>query len=162
MLASVDFISLETFKGTAIASDMAVISIGDPASTPPNLAHGVPALRMEFLDLTPDELEQYGMPVDCLIAENEVAQILAFIEGLVRASDRYRLVVHCNKGYSRSAAVALVVHAMTGCEFPRKLDAYDANTYVLQLASKQLQKDVTRPDAPASVTYRPLPARLLI
>lgn len=162
MLASVDFISLETFKGAAIASDMAVISIGDPASTPPNLEHGVPALRIEFLDMTPEELAEYGMPADCLIAESEVAQILAFIEGLMRADDRYRLVVHCNKGYSRSAAVALVVHAMTGCEFPRRLDAYDANTYVLQLASQQLQKNVTRPAAPTSASYSPLPARLLI
>lgn len=162
MLSSVDFISLETFKGTAIASDMAVISIGDPASTPPNLEHGVPALRVEFLDLTPDELAQYDMPEDCLISENEVTQILAFIEGLVRANERYRLVVHCHKGYSRSAAVALVVQAMAGCEFPRKLDAYDANTYVLQLASQQLQKDIARPKAPTSATYSPLPARLLI
>jgi predicted protein tyrosine phosphatase len=117
---------------------------------------------MEFLDLTPDELAQYDMPADCLIAESEVAQILAFIKGLVHADDRYRLVVHCRKGYSRSAAVALVVHAMTGCEFPRQLDAYDANTYVLQLASQQLQKNITRPAAPTSASYSPLPARLLI
>ena len=48
-------------------------------------------------------------------------------------------------GSSRSAGVALLVDALTQCEFPRRPDAHFANTHVVQLAARALGKSIDIP-----------------
>lgn len=137
MITAVDFIALNTFTALVPAPDMVAISIGDPAQMPPeNLSAFSQAVRMEFLDLEPAEVEHYGMPKEVLFSHEQALQLRDFVQALHAEPRPYRMVVHCRMGSSRSAAVALAVHQLTGCEFPRQPDAHFANLHVVKLAAR--------------------------
>jgi predicted protein tyrosine phosphatase len=135
MISAVDFICLETFKELKPASDLIALSVGDLAQMPPaNLDKFVDSLRLEFLDVEPSDLVEFGLPVEVLCTTGQIDQLVEFIRSRHEVEKQYRVVAHCRLGSSRSAAVALVVHALTGCEFPRHPDAHNANRHVVELA----------------------------
>lgn len=147
MITAVDFIARDVFAELkAPAQDMAAISIGDPAEMPPdNLYRFGKALRLEFLDCDLEGLDKWGFPEEALCTREQVAELVAFVAELQAQPSKHRLVVHCRMGASRSAAVALVVHAMTQCDFPRYEDAHYANTHVVQLAADALGQAIPIP-----------------
>ena len=137
MITAVDFIALNTFTTLVPAPDLVVISIGDPAQmAPENLSEFARSLRMEFLDLEPAEVSHYGMPDEVLFSHEQALQLSDFVQALHAEPRAYRMVVHCRMGSSRSAAVALAVHKLTGCGFPRRPDAHFANRHVVELAAR--------------------------
>ncbi|KVP97041.1 hypothetical protein WJ97_14580 [Burkholderia ubonensis] len=146
MITAVDFIALDTFSELVPALDMAAVSIGDPAQMPPgNLAAFPTALRLEFLDIEPAEVDVHGFPEEVLCSRGQMAELLDFVRARHAEQQRYRLVVHCRMGSSRSAAVALVVFQLTQCEFPRRRDAHYANRHVVQLAEYALREPIEIP-----------------
>ncbi len=147
MIEAVDFVSLATFEALKPTERMVALSIGDPAQMPPaNLVQFAAWRRDEFLDCEPEDLEQWGIPEEALCSLEAVTQMRDYIALLHGGSVRYRLVVHCRMGSSRSAAVALMAHAMTGCDFPRHADAHFANKHVVALARLALGTDIVIPE----------------
>lgn len=146
MITAVDFISLSAFSSLLPAPDMAVISIGDPAQSPPeNLSAFAHSLRLEFLDVEQAEADHYGIPDDALFSSAQATEVSDFVRELHEAEHPCRLVVHCRLGSSRSAAVALVVHELTGCAFPRRPDAHFANRHVVNLLSRMASISIEVP-----------------
>lgn len=164
MLKAVDFIARDTFTGLAPEPDLAVISIGDPAEMPPtHLRRFSPTLRLEFLDLEPADLEKWGIPEEALCLPDQVEQVIGFVRALQAAPSAYRLVVHCRMGSSRSAAVALVAHSLTQCDFPRHQDAHYANKHVVALAEAILGQSIAIPEKqPGDEPHPYLPMKLQI
>lgn len=139
MITCVDFVSLDVFKDLKPGQDMLAISIGDHDQTAPaNLSSFAAALRLVFLDVDEVEAAEYGMPDDVLFSPAQLEQVTSFVGAHHADPQRYRLVVHCRLGASRSAAVALVAQHLTMCDFPRHADAHHANGHVLRLASAAL------------------------
>ncbi|MEX3984196.1 hypothetical protein AB4Y45_35155 [Paraburkholderia sp. EG287A] len=135
MLAAVDFISLAEFEALQVAPDMAAISIGDPDDRPPRgLACFERGLRLHFLDLEPADAPSPDAPG--LFTPFQAREVLEFVSQLHGAAARVRVVTHCRMGASRSAAVALLVHALTGCDFPRRPDAHYANAHVVGVCAE--------------------------
>lgn len=135
MLCTVDFISRDAFKTVPPANDLAIISVGDPAEMAPRqlVAHST-WLRLEFLDCDLVEAARWGFPPEALCTTQHVELMTQFISELHESEKAWRLVVHCRSGLSRSAAVALIARALTGCDMPRFADASNANAHVLRLA----------------------------
>jgi predicted protein tyrosine phosphatase len=148
MLASVDFISLREFESVAPRGDMAVISIGYPGDpVPPAMARFSPALRLTFLDNEPGDVAAQGIEHQ-LFSRKQAGVVLAFVRTLHAEPAARRLIVHCTVGASRSAAVALGAHAMTGCDFPRRAEANYANPHVVAVLAREGGLSVTIPDTP--------------
>jgi predicted protein tyrosine phosphatase len=163
MICCVDFVSLDVFQALTPAQDMLAISIGDQDDAAPANMSGFPAaLRLEFLDCDEVDVADYGMPVEVLFSTVQLAQLISFVGTYHADPQRYRLVVHCRLGSSRSAAVALVAHHLTLCDFPRHPDAHHANGHVLRLASNAVGT-VTAPRKVAGPEPHPyLPSQLQI
>lgn len=149
MLTHVDFISKALFEETPARPLRAVISIGNPAEWPPNRLSGYArTLRLEFLDCDREGLARWGFPEEALMQPEQMAELIAFIRGLVADARPWQLLVHCHLGSSRSAAVALLAQEMGGCLFERHADAHYANLHVLELANERLELRITRPPLP--------------
>lgn len=162
MLIAVDFVSRATFEALTPESGMAAISINDPGDTAPaNLGFFERSLSLFFLDIEPEEGEVFRAK-DVAFNDYSADAIKSFVLGLHRTSQHYRLVVHCRMGASRSAAVALLVHALTGCHFPRQKNAYDANRHVIALAADVWGMVVDIPARPMTEEYIHLPSSLLL
>lgn len=115
---------------------MLAISIGDHDQAPPsNIDQFTAHIRLPFLDCDEVDVAVYGMPEEVLFSQEQLATLARFVAARHADPEQYRLVVHCRMGASRSAAVALVAHHLTKCEFPRHADAHHANGHVLRLAS---------------------------
>jgi len=164
MIDAIDFVSLDVFEALVPAPDMVAISIGDPAQLPPaNLGAFAGALRVEFLDLEPADLVQLRIPREALCSLELVQSVIDFVRTWNGGRQHYRLVVHCRMGSSRSAAVALIAHAMTLCDFPRRPDAHFANTHVVKLGARALWLPIDIPQKSAGDEPHPyLPMQLQI
>src|ERR1700680_3091225 len=76
------------------------ISISDPDAEPANISPAfVAVLRLHFDDVT-----KRGLPSDILFDQDQARAIVDFID---EWPDAERVMVHCNRGVSRSPAVAL-------------------------------------------------------
>lgn len=111
---------------------MAVISITDPttpeAKLDPLFRH---VLRLAFFDALP--ADEYTPACPGLFDRHMAAQISAFISELHAAPFEISLMVHCEYGVSRSAAVALFAAALTGAPLEAREFTYEANQWVLDL-----------------------------
>jgi predicted protein tyrosine phosphatase len=115
----------------------AVISITDPGSPEATLAAGFKAvLRLAFFDAVPAD-EYLPAPMPGLFNHMMARQIGAFISEQHTASDNIAVVVHCEYGVSRSAAVALFVEAYSSAPLIAREFAYDANHWVVDQLSRQ-------------------------
>ena len=109
---------------------MAVISITDPttpeARLDPLFRH---VLRLAFFDAVP--ADEYQPSIPGLFDHRMAAQISAFIAELHAAPFEITLMVHCEYGVSRSAAVALFAEALTGAPLEAREFTYEANQWVI-------------------------------
>lgn len=130
------FASRELAESLAGNPYMAVISITDPgtpdARLDPLFQH---VLRLSFYDAVPaDEYLPSPFPgmFDYLMAH----RISDFVDELHRAPFEISMMVHCEYGVSRSAAVALFVEAYSGAPLAAREFTYEANQWVIDQLTK--------------------------
>lgn len=165
MITALDYIGLDAFEQVRPAQDMVAISIGSPAQVPPaNLVAFKDALRLEFLDCDQADIEKHGIPAEFLFQLEQLQQVIAFVQRHHHSREPTRLIVHCQLGSSRSAAIALVAHHYVDCEFPRRADAHFANAHVLALFAHSAGSSlaVTKPMAIEGEPHAYLPLQLQI
>ncbi|HEX6734432.1 MAG TPA: hypothetical protein VF096_06440 [Azonexus sp.] len=128
---------------------MAVISITDPttpeAKLDPLFRH---VLRLSFFDALP--ADEFMPPLPGLFDLSMARQIDAFVGELQAAPFSISMMVHCEYGVSRSAAVALFVEALTGAPLAAREFTYEANPWVIDrllTLHPQLAVDIPLPDA---------------
>jgi predicted protein tyrosine phosphatase len=138
------FASRELAESLAGNPYMAVISITDPgtpeARLDPLFQH---VLRLSFYDAIP--ADEYMPPPPGLFDRHVAERIDTFVGGLHNAPFEISVMVHCEYGISRSAAVALFVEALTGAPLNAREFTYEANPWVLDqllLRHPKLQVDV--------------------
>ena len=126
---------------------MAVISITDPttpeARLDPLFRH---VLRLSFFDAVPADEFQPTLPG--LFDRTMARQIDAFVREIQAAPFALSMMVHCEYGVSRSAAVALFVEAVSGAPLEAREFTYEANQWVIdQLEARHpgLSVDVPLP-----------------
>ena len=118
----------ESWSGDAT---MAVISITDPGTPPaalsPSFRH---VLRCSFFDAIPAD-EFLPAPLPGLFDLSMAREIADFVQKMQVDRDNHALLVHCEYGVSRSAAVALFAEAWTGAPLMSRAFTCDANLWVL-------------------------------
>jgi len=147
-ISQVRFASRELAESLAGNPYMAVISITDPgtpeARLDPLFQH---VLRLSFFDAVPAD-EFLPAPLPGLFDHLMAKQISEFVSGLHAAPFEISVMVHCEYGVSRSAAVALFVEAFSGAPLAAREFTYEANQWVihrLSLLHPELEIDI--PDA---------------
>ncbi len=124
------FASRELAESLAGNPYMAVISITDPgtpaASLDPLFQH---VLRLSFFDATP--ADEYTPTPPGMFDHAVARRIDDFVRRLHAAPFAISVMVHCEAGVSRSAAVALFVEAATGAPLQAREFTYEANPWVL-------------------------------
>jgi len=117
-------------------ANVALISIGDPQQAAPVLKGGKEVLRLEFYDLKKPEPSDPRFGLDSMFTAAQAARVQALVARLHAEPTEYEIVVHCEAGVSRSAAVALYVEAASGCAFPGKGAAGGANEHIVAVLCK--------------------------
>jgi predicted protein tyrosine phosphatase len=114
---------------------MAVISITDPgtpeAKLDPLFRH---VLRLSFFDAQPADA-YLPAPMPGLFDHLMARQISDFVRDLQDAPFEISVMVHCEFGVSRSAAVALFVEAYSGAPLAAREFTYEANQWVIERLS---------------------------
>ena len=125
------FASRELAESLAGNPYMAVISITDPATPDakldPMFRH---VLRLSFYDAVPAD-EYLPSPLPGLFDYLMARQIRDFVGELHAAPFEISMMVHCEYGVSRSAAVALYVEALSGAPLEAREFTYEANQWVI-------------------------------
>lgn len=110
---------------------MAIISITDPGTPParldPAFRH---VLRLSFFDALPAD-EYLPAPMPGLFDRDMARRIGDFVHELQVAPFEISVMVHCEYGVSRSAAVALFVEANSGAPLEAREFTYEANPWVV-------------------------------
>ncbi len=142
------FTSRQQAEAVTGKPDMAVISITDPGTHPAQLAPQFEhVLRLSFFDAVGGD-EYIGAPLPGLFDYRMAQRIAGFIEPLKRAPDDFSVLVHCECGVSRSAAVALFVEAYTKAPLNAREFTYQANPWVVdQFLHLYPQLDIIIPPA---------------
>jgi predicted protein tyrosine phosphatase len=115
---------------------MAIISITDPgtpdAKLDPLFKH---VLRLSFYDAVPAD-EYLPAPLPGMFDYPIARQISHFVSELHAAPFEISMMVHCEYGVSRSAAVALFVEAYSGAPLTAREFTYEANQWVIDQLAK--------------------------
>lgn len=115
---------------------MAVISITDPgtpdAKLDPMFQH---ILRLSFYDAVPAD-EYLPSPIPGMFDYPIARRISNFVGELHSAPFEISVMVHCEYGVSRSAAVALFVEAFSGAPLAAREFTYEANQWVIDQLSQ--------------------------
>jgi predicted protein tyrosine phosphatase len=143
-ISHVFFASRELAESLAGNPYMAVISITDPGTPDAKLDplfHHV--LRLSFYDAVP--ADEYLPAPHGLFDRLMARRIGEFVEELKSAPFEISVMVHCEYGISRSAAVALFVEAASGAPLTAREFAGEANEWVIDRFCQlypQLQIDI--------------------
>jgi len=143
-ITHVFFASRELAESLAGNPYMAVISITDPGTPEARLDplfHHV--LRLSFYDAVP--ADEYLPAPHGLFDRLMARRIGDFVEELQSAPFEISVMVHCEYGISRSAAVALFVEAASGAPLTAREFACEANEWVIDRFSQlypNLQIDI--------------------
>lgn len=130
-ISQVHFVSREHAESLTGSPTTAVISITDPGTPDANLcAQFKDVLRLSFYDAVPAE-EYLPAPMPGLFDHVMARQIGHFVHDLSDAPEDISIMVHCEYGVSRSAAVALFVEAYTEAPLAAREFACDANQWVV-------------------------------
>ena len=147
-ISSVHFASRELAESLAGNPEMAVISITDPTTPEAKLSPIFPhVLRLAFFDAVPAD-EYLPAPMPGLFDHHMAKEISRFVQALIEAPLRYSVLVHCEYGVSRSAAIALFVEAVSGAPLSARDFTYEANHWVidtLQQLHPELDIDIPMP-----------------
>ena len=129
-IACVQFASRELAESLSGNSRTAVISITDPGSPEAKLNPRFRAvLRLSFFDAIP--ADEYMPPLPGLFNREMAQRIDNFVSGVQARPFEISMMVHCEYGVSRSAAVALFVEAVSGAPLEAREFTYEANPWVL-------------------------------
>ena len=144
-IKKVNFVSREHAESLAGDPDMAVISITDPGTPDANLCDEFKdVLRLSFYDAQPAD-EYLPAPMPGMFDHLMARQIGNFVQELRNDPSDISVMVHCEYGVSRSAAVALFVEAYAKAPLTAREFAYDANPWVVDRLLNQypdLQIDI--------------------
>ncbi|MGE5469227.1 MAG: hypothetical protein ACM3X0_00380 [Bacteroidota bacterium] len=125
------FASRELAESLAGNPYMAVISITDPgtpdARLDPMFRH---VLRLSFYDAVPAD-EYLPAPMPGMFNYPMARRISSFVSELHAAPFTISMMVHCEYGVSRSAAVALFVEAYSGAPLAAREFTHEANQWVI-------------------------------
>ncbi|MBT9519937.1 MAG: dual specificity protein phosphatase family protein [Dechloromonas sp.] len=157
-ISKVYFASRELAESLIGKPSMAVISITDPGSPPANLhAQFEHILRLAFFDAVPADAF-LPAPMPGLFDYRMARQIATFVQDLHNAPDAVSVLVHCEYGVSRSAAVALFVEAWSGAPLISREFTGEANQWVVdQLSQLRPELDIDIPPANAAAERRSMP-----
>lgn len=129
-ITRVQYTSRQLAESLAGNPYMAIISITDPgtpeAKLDPLFRH---VLRLSFYDAIP--ADEYLPAPPGLFDTPMAKRIDDFVQELLAAPFDISLMVHCEFGVSRSAAVALFVEAVSGAPLDAREFTYEANPWVL-------------------------------
>jgi predicted protein tyrosine phosphatase len=133
MIESVTFWSRGRAENTSFGMSDAVISITCPGQAAACFKGLPETLRLEFYDLIEPipNVPEYGP--DALFTPAQAQKIVDFVSRLHAEPETRRMVVHCEAGIRRSAAVALYVAEVAGCTFANRAEADMANTRVIRM-----------------------------
>lgn len=135
-ISEIYFVSREAAENLLFHPDAAVISITDPGKRVAALAAWFrKVLRLSFYDAVPGD-DFIPVPVPGCFDHRMARQIIDFIDELHGTSAAMKLVVHCEQGISRSAAVALFAAAYSGARLQNREGAHGANPWVLEQLSR--------------------------
>lgn len=134
---------------------MAILSITDPTTPPARLSPEFSkVLRLSFFDAIPAD-EFLPAPIPGLFDQPMARQISGFISELHGVSHPYTLMVHCEYGVSRSAAVALFAEAMTQAPLAAREYTHAANPWVIErLLRLHPELDIEIPSPFAAIERR--------
>jgi predicted protein tyrosine phosphatase len=124
------FTSRQLAESLAGDPGMAVISITDPGTPEARLDPLFRyILRLSFYDAVP--ADDYTPPPHGSFDHQLARRIDAFVHELHTAPFEITLLVHCECGVSRSAAVALFIEAISGAPLDAREFTFEANPWVL-------------------------------
>ena len=130
-IRQVRYASRELAESLAGNPYMAVISITDPgtpeARLDPLFRH---VLRLSFFDAVPAD-EYLPAPLPGMFDYPMARRVADFVAELHAAPFDIEMMVHCEYGVSRSAAVALFAEALTGAPLEAREFTYEANQWVI-------------------------------
>lgn len=129
MINSVAFWDRMRAEEYSYKSSDVVISITDYGMLPAVLNGAGEIVRVSFADVITSMQTEWGYMK--AVTKEDIQTIVAPIQRWHEQPDIVDVIVHCSAGASRSAAVALFVHALSGCKFPTIHGALYANRLVL-------------------------------
>jgi len=131
-IRDVTFVSRQYAESQVADPHTAVISITDPGKPEAQLDPEIPALlRLSFFDSLPGD-EYLPTPVPGLFDQGMARTVADFVQQIHSAPEDMAILVHCEYGISRSAAVALFVEAYAGASLKGRAYARRANRWVLE------------------------------
>ena len=157
-ISKVYFASRELAESLTGKPSIAVISITDPGTPEANLhAHFEHVLRLAFYDAEPAD-EYLPAPIPGLFDYPMARQIATFVHERHKSPDEVSMLVHCEYGVSRSAAVALFVEAYSGAPLISREFTGEANQWVVdQLSHLRPELEINIPPAAAAHERRTMP-----
>ena len=137
---------------------VAVISIIDPGTPLASLKAGFSRiLRLAFYDAVPAD-EYLPAPLSGMFDQRMARRIDDFVREVHAAPAVFSLLVHCEHGVSRSAAVALFAAAYARAPLAAREFAFDANQWVVDLLTRlHPELSIEIPDAEDAGERRALP-----
>lgn len=151
-IEEVAFVSRQTAEQLMFYPGTAVISITDPGKRLAALSVWFrQVFRLSFYDAVPGD-EFIPIPIPGCFDSAMAHDIHAFVTKLHIENTASRLIVHCEEGVSRSAAIALFVAELTGAKLPNRDQAFRANPWVLDILSAQVPSMTIDIPVPPSMT----------
>lgn len=128
VISTVEYLSAKEATAFTPALPTVAISIRSPERPEVSLSHDlVDVLRLQFHDVLPGD---FSRPEAMVFSKGHAQDIVKFISKHRRSDKQVHLLVHCESGISRSAAVA--VFAASECDLPLKGKFAFLNTFVLK------------------------------
>lgn len=141
----IHYTSRERAESLTARPDIAVISITDPGTPEARLDPAfTDVLRLAFYDAVPAD-EYLPAPIPGMFDHLMARRISNFVREIHATPRNTSVIVHCEYGVSRSAAVALFVEAFSGAKLTAREFASEANQWVidrLQHQHPELQIDI--------------------
>lgn len=143
MINDIDYLSSSRFEAMTGDPRTAVVSITDPGSSDARIPAGFgPALRLKFDDL--DESSLGSGSVGQTFSRLDAEAVASFLDRVHVAPDITKLLVHCEMGRSRSAAVAWYALSFGGqMAHERRIDGI--NLLVLRMLEDAGGRRLPRP-----------------
>lgn len=135
------FLSRREAEAATPRDDIAVISITDPRTVQPRLDGWHSVLRVEFHDIDPDQIASPFTRARAaahytLMRAEQAREIVAFVQA-IQSNGASGIMVHCEQGVSRSAAVAKWIADRHGLRLSDEATAA-RNRYVYRMLEEEV------------------------